>query len=490
MKNNGKGFATSGHPKQTEYIFEHGKVQPQAVDLEEAVICAMMIEPDACAIGMTRIKSGNMFYKDQHKVIFEAMQSLYNKNAPVDMLTVTQELKALGTLEQAGGGYYITLISDKISSSANLEYHIAIINQKYLRREIIRLSSEAIRESFEDTEDVFDSIDKITIELIDLYNTINTSNTQHVGDIAAYNANIIKNLGKRELTGLVSGFKLVDMVTSGFQNGDLIIIAGRPGMGKTAFGVSMMFNMSINFNIPIGFISLEMTKSQVVMRLQSIMMNMRFPDLRNGNLNDDQKSLLDENVRKLKSVTAYIDDTPTMSIVQMRAKAMNMVKNHKVKMIMVDYLQLMTGVNKWNQNREQEVSTISRGLKALAKELNIPIIAFSQLSRKVEDRPGGDKRPKLSDLRESGAIEQDADLVMFLYRPEYYGIKEDAEGNSMENKGVVLIEKHRNGRTGEFKLTFNKELMYYENEDEEYKRGVSTIESIDFSESRKVDAPF
>jgi replicative DNA helicase len=440
---------------------ELGKIQPQAVELEEAVLGAIMLEPAALALALVSIQSETIFYKTNHQVIFKAILGLYAENKPVDIMTVTERLKINGDLELAGGGYGVTQLTNRVASSANIEYHIAIIKQKWLRREMIRLSSTLIKQSFEDDEDVFDAIDSHMLGLMGLYNTINITSAEQVGTIAQRNAVIIKNTNQSDFIGLASGYRLIDAVTNGFQNGDLIIVAGRPGMGKTAFGISMIYHMAVTSGIPVGFISLEMTKFQVVLRLQSIMINLPYQDLRSGALSESQQVLLDADVQKLLKTRAFVDDTPSLTIIQLRAKAIDMVRSHQVKMIMVDYLQLMSGVKK-GQNREQEVSEISRGLKALAKELDIPIIAFSQLSRKVEDR-GNDKKPILSDLRESGAIEQDADMVIFLYRPEYYGKTQDEQGNTYENVGIALIEKHRNGSTGEFRLTFDKRTMFYKN---------------------------
>ena len=460
MKQQGK----TGDRQPISEVELHGKIQPQAVDFEEAVLGAIMLEPQAMTDAVSIIKTPDIFYKDAHRKIFAACQQLFHENKPVDIITVTAKLKENGDLEICGGAYYITVLTDRVTSSANMEYHIAIIYQKYLRREMIRLSTQLIRESFNDEDDVFESIDSHMLEVMNLYNTINFSNVEQVGDIARENMDTIKKATEHSLIGTESGFRNIDYITKGFQNGDLIVVAGRPGMGKTAFGVSLIYNMSVKHNIPCGFISLEMTKSQVVMRLQAIMVGMPYQSIRGGGLDSDQIARMEKDIKVLVDTKAYIDDTPSLSIIQLRAKVMDMVKSYGVKVIMVDYLQLMTaGQSKYGQNREQEISSISRGLKALAKDLNIPVIAFAQLSRKVEERPG--KRPVLSDLRESGAIEQDADIVMFLYRPEYYDIPQDEEGNSTENVGMVLIEKHRNGSTGEVKLTFDKSIMRYRNFD-------------------------
>lgn len=446
--------------RSTEDVFLHGKVQPQAVDFEEVVLGAMLLEPAACRVALSAIKSPDIFYKDQHKHIYSAISALYEKNHPVDITTVTQELRRSGKLEESGGAYYVTLLTNRVVSSANIEYHIAILQQKWLRREMIRIFSEGIKESFEDSEDVFESLDRNSIALIDLYNTLNVSSIQSVGDIARDNLQSIMNANGEEIIGVPTGFVVVDKLINGFQKGDLIIIAGRPGMGKTAFGVSVVVNTSVGLGVPSGILSLEMTKSQLVMRMQTILSGVQYQDLKGGRVDDYQKNKVIEETNTLTNAPIYIDDTPSLSLIQVRAKALDMVKRFGVKIIFIDYLQLMSGSGKRGQNREQEVSEISRGLKALAKELDIPVVAFSQLSRKVEER-GGDKKPKLSDLRESGAIEQDADLVIFLYRPEYYNIFEDEEGNSTADIGVVIVEKHRNGNLGERRLMFKKHLMQF-----------------------------
>ena len=443
-------------------VFEHGKVQPQAVDLEEAVLGAVLIESSAASKVLELIKTPMVFYKPQHVLIFKAIQALYAKNHPIDILTVSEHLKSTGDLDAAGGAYYVSVLTNRVTSSANIEYHIAILLEKWLRREMIQKCSELIRESFDEDDDVFTSIDTHMLGVMGLYNSINVSGAEQVGSIAQQNALLIRNSLNKDMIGLSTGFRSLDHMLNGWQNGDLIIIAGRPGMGKTAFGVSLIYNMAIKNDISVGFISLEMTKSQVVMRIQSMMMQVQYQDLRNGSLSESQLLIMDNDVKRLLETKAYVDDTPSLTIIQLRAKVLEMVRSYGVRLVMIDYLQLMSGNNIKGQNREQEVSDISRGLKILAKELNIPIIAFSQLSRKVEDR-GGKKRPVLSDLRESGSIEQNADIVMFLYRPEYYGETNDESGNSYENVGIAIVEKHRNGNTGDHWLRFEKTVMQYKN---------------------------
>lgn len=448
--------------KNTIDSLMHGKVPPQAVDLEEAVLGAVMLEREAAHTAIAQIKTADVFYKTQHQHIFQACINLYSKNGVIDIMTVTEECRRMGKLEECGGAYYITCLTDRVASSANIEFHIAILMQKWLRRQSIALCNSMITGSYEDEDDVFESLDAHILGMMSLFNTVNITGYEPVGVIAAENLRSIRNSAKKEMIGLPTRFRNLDYVLNGLQGGDLIIVAGRPGMGKTAFGVSLQYNMAYRDNHKIGFFSLEMTKAQLALRLQGIVAGMPYQDLRGGNLTEAQITALEADVQRLMDTQVFIDDSAGLSIVQLRAKALEMVKSHGVELIMVDYLQLMTGTGKRGQNREQEVSDISRGLKMLAKELNIPVIAFSQLSRKVEER-GSSKKPILSDLRESGSIEQDSDIVMFLYRPEYYGIMQDETGQSLENVGFVLIEKHRNGNTGEFRLMFEKTIMRYKN---------------------------
>jgi len=434
-----------------------GKLPPQAVDLEEAVLGALMLEKDALNVVIEILKPES-FYRDAHKDIYEAILELFNKSEPVDILTVTNQLRKNGKLELVGGAYYISELTSKVSSAANVEYHARIITEKSIKRELIRIASDVHKEAYEDTTDVFELLDKTEQSLFEVSevnirkNYVDMSSLMHEAIVELESK---KRTGDG-LTGIATGFTALDRVTSGWQRSDLIIIAARPGMGKTAFVVSALRNASVDFKKPVAIFSLEMSSIQLVNRLISAEAELDSEKIKKGNLEDYEWEQLIHKTAKLSEAPIFIDDTPALSILELRAKARKLVAQHGVELIVIDYLQLMSGdTTKSNSagNREQEIASISRALKNIAKELNIPIIALSQLSRAVEVR-GGDKRPQLSDLRESGSIEQDADMVCFLYRPEYYNITADEEGNSLQGIGEVIIAKHRNGSLETVKLKF------------------------------------
>jgi replicative DNA helicase len=452
-----KGFARKGFERRSnsqENAFEHGKVQPQAVDLEEAVLGAIMLEKDALTSVIDILKP-DVFYKDQHRTIYNAIINLFGKSEPVDILTVTSELKKSGELELAGGAYYITQLTNRVASSANVEYHAHIIIQKYIQRELIRISSEIIKDSFEDTMDVFDMLDKAEQELFTVSDSNLRRNTLNMNTLvreALHYIEAAKNQ-QTELRGVPSGFTEIDRLTSGWQKSDLIILASRPGMGKTAFALSMARNMAVDFHKPVAIFSLEMSSVQLVTRLISAESLLPAEKLRRGDLADYEWEQLNSKISRLIDAPLFIDDTPALSIFELRAKCRRLKAQHNIEMVFVDYLQLMVGNYDRQGNREQEISNISRSLKSLAKELDIPVLALSQLSRAVETR-GGSKKPILSDLRESGAIEQDADLVLFIYRPEYYQIDQLDDGTPTTGLAVISIAKHRNGPLGERNLKF------------------------------------
>ncbi len=435
-----------------------GKMPPQAVDLEEAVLGALMLERDALTTVIDILKPES-FYRESHQEIFQAIVELFNNSEPVDILTVTNQLRKRGKLEFAGGAYYITELTTKVNSAANVEYHARIITEKAIKRELIRIASEIHKEAYEDTTDVFALLDKTEQSLFEV-SEVNIR--KNYADMRSIMHEAITELEARKLhsdglTGVPSGFTALDRVTSGWQRSDLVIIAARPGMGKTAFVVSAMRNAAVDFNRPVAIFSLEMSSIQLVNRLISAEAELDSEKIKKGNLEDYEWEQLVHKTAKLSESPIFIDDTPALSILELRAKARKLVSQHNVELIIVDYLQLMSGDSSKTGggpgNREQEIASISRSLKNIAKELNIPIIALSQLSRAVEVR-GGDKRPQLSDLRESGSIEQDADMVIFLYRPEYYGITADEEGNNIQGVGEVIIAKHRNGSLDTAKLKF------------------------------------
>lgn len=432
---------------------DHGRVPPQAVDLEEAILGALMLEQNALTTVIDILKP-EVFYKEAHQVIYQAIHRLFAKSEPVDILTVTNQLKSTGELELVGGAYYITQLTNRVASTANIEYHSRIITQKYIQRELIKISSEVIRDAFEDTTDVFDLLDSAEQKLFSVsennfrrdYDNMQTLVNDAIKDIKSARDH------EGNLRGIPSGFTDLDRITAGWQKSDLIILAARPGMGKTAFVLSMARNIAVDFNIPIAFFSLEMASIQLVTRLISSESQLPADKLKKGNLEDYEWQQLNSKIGNLVDAPLYIDDTPALSIFELRAKCRRLKAQHGIQMIVIDYIQLMSaGGDKGN--REQEISTISRSLKALAKELNVPIITLSQLNRSVETR-GGNKRPLLSDLRESGAIEQDADMVCFIYRPEYYKIDEDETGNSTAGMAELIIAKHRNGPLADVKMRF------------------------------------
>jgi replicative DNA helicase len=442
------GFKKPGTVSQQ--LFEVGKLPPQAQDLEEAVLGAMMLEKDALT-QVIDILTPKSFYKESNGRIFGAIQSLFSKSEPVDILTVTNELKKSGELDIVGGAYY-----------ANAEFHARIISQKYIQRELIRISTETIRNAYEDTSDVFDLLDAAESAL---YSVVESNIRKNYDKMSTLLGQAIKQIElartqKTGVSGVESGFTELDRITSGWQNSDLIIIAARPAMGKTAFVLSLGRNAAVDFERPVAIFSLEMSSIQLVSRLIAAESEISAEKLRKGQLEDHEFQQLNSKIGKLAEAAIFIDDTPALSIFELRAKARRLHQQHNIRMIVVDYLQLMTAGGDNKGNREQEISTISRSLKSIAKELNIPVIALSQLSRAVETR-GGDKKPQLSDLRESGAIEQDADMVLFIHRPEYYGLEADEAGNSTMGKAEIIIAKHRNGKTGSVNLKFIDRLAKF-----------------------------
>jgi replicative DNA helicase len=433
-----------------------GKLPPQAVDIEEAVLGALMLEKDALSAVIDVLRP-ECFYKDAHQMIFQAIHNLFHKAEPIDILTVTHALKKSGELEIVGGAYYITQLTSRIASAANIEYHARIILQKYIQRELIRISGETIKDAYEDTEDVLQLLDKAEKNLFEIAEGNIRRNFEDMQSLISKAIKEIEIASNQTsgITGIPSGFTELDRVTAGWQKSDLIIIAARPGMGKTAFVLSMARNAAVQFKRPVAFFSLEMSSIQLVNRLIASESEITSEKIRKGQLANHEWEQLNAKIKPLTEAPLYIDDTPALSVFELRAKCRRLVAEKKVSMIIIDYLQLMVaGTDTRSGNREQEISTISRSLKAIAKELSVPIIALSQLSRAVETRGGSSKRPQLSDLRESGAIEQDADLVMFIYRPEYYGLSEDENAQSTQGIAEVNVAKNRNGALKTVTLKF------------------------------------
>ena len=432
-----------------------GKLPPQALDLEESVLGALILEKDALTNVIDILKPEN-FYKDANKEIYQSIIDLFNDSEPIDLLTVTSQLKKNGKLEYVGGSFYVTQLTTRVNSASNIEYHARIILEQSIKRQLIEVSGEVQKEAYEDTTDVFDLLDNTEQSLFDISESHIRKNYSQVKGLMkeAIDELQAKKTRKDGITGVPSGFIDLDNITSGWQPSDLVIIAGRPSMGKTAFVLSMMRNASIDHEMPIALFSLEMSSLQIVNRLISSEAELDSDKIKKGNLKDYEWQQLLHKTDQLNNAKIFIDDTPALSILELRAKSRRLKSQHDIQCIIVDYLQLMSGeYGKSSGNREQEIASISRSLKAIAKELNVPVLALSQLSRAVETR-GGDKRPVLSDLRESGSIEQDADMVLFIYRADRYDITEDEDGNLTAGVAEVLLRKNRNGPTGKVKLKF------------------------------------
>lgn len=455
-----KGAQGSNQIKNVEMIgLESGKKPPQAIDIEEAVLGALLLEPNAVA-DVLDVLVPECFYKESNRKIYKAISALASKHAPIDIFTVAQELKKTEDLEEVGGPVYLSQLSLKIGAAAHLDYHTKILVQKYIQRELISISYEVQKDSFDDSLSVDDLLDSTQQKIFNLADRNMKRETQSVQDIINEAIDELQAVQERTdgLSGVPSGYTGIDRVTYGWQSSDLIIIAARPAMGKTAFVLTMARNMTVEHKAPVAVFSLEMSSVQLVKRLMVSETGLSSEKIRGGKkLEEHEWVQINDRLNALSQAPLYIDDTPSLSIYEFRSKARRLVSSAGVKMIVIDYLQLMTGPPELKGMREQEVSSISRSLKAIAKELNIPIIALSQLSRAVETR-GGAKRPQLSDLRESGAIEQDADIVMFIHRPDYYGMAED---QSQVGLTEIIIAKHRNGAVCDVQMRFrNSEVRF------------------------------
>jgi len=437
--------------ESSNYLF--GKVQPQAIPLEEAVLGALMLDKEGLVTVMDILIS-DAFYVDAHKEIYKAILNLFEKSQPVDLLTVSEQLKKNGKLADIGGPHYLVELTNKVSSAANIEYHARIISEMHIKRELLQLSTKVINDAYEDTTDVFDLLELAEQGLFAITQNNLSKSFEDLSGLSALVVKKAEELSKKKdgFTGVPSGFSDLDKITSGWQPSDLVIVAARPGMGKTALTLALARNAAMDHKKGVAIFSLEMGAVQLAQRIIAAEAEINMQKLRNGQLEGHEWVQLQKTIERLSDVPIYIDDTPAINIFELRAKCRRLKSNSNLEMVIIDYLQLMTaGGEGGSKNREQEISMISRSLKALAKELSVPILALSQLSRQVEAR-GGVKRPMLSDLRESGAIEQDADIVTFIYRPEYYGLDVDEEGNSVAGMAEFIIAKHRNGATGTVKL--------------------------------------
>lgn len=448
---------------QNDNTYAH--VQPQARDIERAVLGALMIDKDAYTV-VCEMLYPESFYEPRNQKVYQAIRDLELKEQPVDVWTVTEQLACQGDLEDVGGPAYVTELSSQVASSANIEYHARIVAQKFLARQLISYASFVETKAFDETIDIDDLMNEAEGALFELTQKNLKKDYTQIDPVIKNAIDVIQKAAanKDGLTGVPTGYHKLDDITSGWQSSDLIIIAGRPAMGKTSFALSMAKNIAADYQVPMAFFSLEMSNTQLVNRLISNVCEIQGSKILNGQLRPDEWERLDKRVNNLLGAPLYVDDTPGLSVFELRTKARRLVREHNVQIIMIDYLQLMNANGMRFSSRQEEVSTISRSLKGLAKELEIPIIALSQLNRGVEGREGLEgKRPQLSDLRESGAIEQDADMVLFVHRPEYYHIYQDDGGRDLRGMAQIIIAKHRKGATGDVLLTFRGEFTRFEN---------------------------
>ncbi len=438
-----------------------GRVLPHALDLEEAVLGALMLEKDGI-ITVQDYLSGDAFYSEAHRIVYKAIEQLSQELKPIDLLTVTDKLKQEGQLKAIGGAPFLARLTQKVASASNLEYHAQIVAQKFVQRELIRASDEILQRSFDESKDISDLLNFAEQEIFKVAEGHISKEVQSSSNIIRETMKMIEEASKKggKICGVPTGFRDLDKLTLGWQPSDMIIIAARPSMGKTAFVLSMARNIAVEEQKPIAFFSLEMSATQLMMRLLVAEAQLNSTDVRSGRLTPEQWTHLEKASQPLAEAPIYIDDTPALPITEFRSKVRKLKAQHGIELIIIDYLQLVTGPQDTRGNREQEVAYISRTLKAIAKELNIPIIALSQLNRSAEAQ-GGTKRPQLSNLRESGAIEQDADIVAFIHRPEYYGLTQLEDGTSTKNLAEIIIAKHRNGATDTIKLKFLNDFAQF-----------------------------
>ena len=441
-------------------IPDYGKVPPQAIDMEEAVLGAVMLEKEA-VITILDILRPESFYKESHQKIFKAVADVSFREFPVDLYTVTEELRATNELESIGGPVYLTQLTSKVVSAANVEYHARIVAQKYIQRELIRVSTEIQNRSFDDTYDITELLDFSEDSIFQIAEGNIKREVAPINEVIKDAISEIEKAGKREdaLVGIPSGFTRLDRLTSGWQKAELTIVAARPSMGKTAFALTMARNMSIDHGKKVAIFSCEMSSIQLVNRLIIAETDIPGEKIKNGRLSEDEWKQLDSRIKKLVQAPIFIDDTPAITITELRAKCRRLMAQHKLDIVIIDYLQLMTGPQN-SGSREQEVSNISRSLKSIAKELDVPVIALSQLNRSAELR-GGLKRPQLSDLRESGAIEQDADMVVFIHRQDKFGIMTFEDGSSTKGIAEIILAKNRNGPVDDIRLRFREEKALF-----------------------------
>ena len=444
-----------------------GKIPPQALDMEEAVLSALLVDGKG-VYEVMEILFTEAFYKDSHKLIFECIQDLFRNNQPIDLLTVSQGLRKMGKLESIGGDIVLVQLTQKVSSSAHIEYHARIILQKYIQRSLIRISNDSIEKAYKDETDVFDLLDLTYDNLNSVTESAIKKSESSFIDVVKSQIEKGRKIFNGEIKpGIESPIKKFNRTTGGFRNGELIILAARPGMGKTSFALSIAMYAADN-NTAIGVYSLEMSAEKLVDRILSMRARIPGEKFTIHGLSDSDLSTLEPVQKEFEKMPFHIDDTSSLSIDELQIKAKIWKRKHNIGLLVVDYLQLMTSsVNSKGGNREQEISKISRGLKKISADLKIPVITLSQLSRAVETR-GGSKRPLLSDLRESGSIEQDADMVMFLYRPEYYGIEEwDDYSGPTEGQCELIVAKNRNGGLVKTRMKFESKYTLFSDLEEQ-----------------------
>ena len=440
-------------------ISQSQRIPPQSIDAEKASLGSMMLSEEAAGLAIEILKTENIFYRGGHAKIYRAILNLHDKNEPVDILTLSEELQRMNAFAEIGGQAYLTEILNSVPSAANAEYHFKIVLEKYLFRQLINQCNVIIRDSYDASLPVEELMDTAENRIYTLAEFRRSPSFRHLKGILSETLERLEHIHQAdsEITGITSGFSDMDKLTAGFQKGDFIVLAGRPSMGKTALGLNFARNAAVDHHHPVAFFSLEMSGHGLAQRLLTIEALVDSQKLRTGKLPENDWVKLSDAVGKLADAPIYIDDTPGLSVLEMRSKARRLKSEQNISMIIVDYLQMMESSmsGRGSDNRQQEISQISRAMKGLAKELDVPIIALSQLSRAVESRP--DKRPMLSDLRESGAIEQDADVVMFVYRPEYYKIEKFHDGSPTDNMAEIIIGKQRNGPTGTIRMTFARQ---------------------------------
>ena len=456
-KNNGKKGTSPIDPN-----FAH--VQPQAVEIERVVLGALMVDSDAFSV-VSELLKPETFYEPRHQKIYEAIRNMNMDERPVDIMTLNDELSKMGEIDKVGGVDYLMEISSQVASAAHVESHARILAEKYMQRQLIHFAGDIETKAYDSSVDVDELMQQAEGSLFQISQNNMKQDFTQVAPVVKNAVEFLQRAASNKggLTGIPTGYTGMDEITSGWQASDLVIIAGRPAMGKTSFALSIAKNVAVDYGVPIGFFSLEMNNVQLVNRLISNVCEVSGRKILNGQLDPSDWERLDKRIGRLTDAPIYVDDTPGLSVFELRTKARRLVREKGVKIIMIDYLQLMNANGMKFGSRQEEVSTISRSLKGLAKELDIPVLALSQLSRNVENREGLEgKRPQLSDLRESGAIEQDADMVLFVHRPEYYHIYQDEKGNDLHGMAQIIIAKHRKGSTGDVLLNFRGEFTRFQ----------------------------